>query len=45
MTIDKMSREVIYRYGFESKKIISFFRVVETGNYEKVLKAYQKIMK
>ncbi len=45
MTIDKMCDEVIYRYGLESKKNISIFRVVDTGNYPKILKAYQKIMR
>lgn len=45
MSIDKMSNEVIHKYGFESRRTISFFRAVDTGNYEKILKAYQKIMK
>lgn len=45
MNIEKMSDEVIRRYGFETKKTISFFRIVEKGNYEKIVKAYRKIMK
>lgn len=45
MSIEKMSDEVIRRYGFEAKKTISFFRIVEKGNYEKIVKAYRKIMK
>lgn len=45
MSIEKMSDEVIRRYGFETKKTISFFRIVEKGNYEKIVKAYRKIMK
>lgn len=44
MTIDRMCDEVIYRYGFEAKKTISFFQLVEKGNYEKILSAYRKIM-
>lgn len=40
MSIEKMSDEVIRRYGFETKKTISFFRIVEKGNYEKIVKAY-----
>lgn len=45
MSIEKMSDEVIRRYGFETKKTISFFRIVEKGNYEKIVKAYRKIKK
>lgn len=45
MTIEQMSSEVIRRYGYEAKKTISFFRTVESGNYEKIVKAYHKIMK
>lgn len=29
MSIEKMSDEVIHRYGFETKKTIFFFRTVE----------------
>lgn len=45
MTIEQMSSEVIRRYGYEAKRTISFFRTVERGNYEKIVKAYHKIMK
>lgn len=45
MTIEQMSSEVIRRYGYEAKRTISFFRTVERGNYEKIIKAYHKIMK
>ena len=45
MSIEKMSDEVIHRYGFETKKTISFFRTVEKGSYEKIVEAYQRIMK
>ena len=45
MNIEKMCDEVINRYGYEAKKTISFFRTVERGNYEKIVKAYYKIMK
>lgn len=45
MTIEQMSSEVIRRYGYEAKRTISFFRTVEKGNYEKIVKAYHKIMK
>lgn len=45
MTIEQMSSEVIHRYGFEAKRTISFFRTVERGDYEKIVKAYHKIMK
>lgn len=45
MSIEKMGDEVINRYGYEAKKTISFFRIVEKGNYEKIVKVYQRIMK
>lgn len=45
MTIEQMSDAVIRRYGYEAKRTISFFRTVERGNYEKIVKAYHKIMK
>ena len=45
MSIEKMSDEVINRYGYEAKRTISFFKTVEKGNYEKIVEAYQKIMK
>ena len=45
MSIEKMSDEVISRDGYEAKKTISFFRTVEKGNYEKIVKVYRKIMK
>ena len=45
MSIEKMREEVIHRYGYEAKKTIFFFRVVEKGSYEKIVKAYQKVMK
>lgn len=45
MTIEQMSEAVIRRYGYEAKRTISFFRTVERGNYEKIVKAYHKIMK
>lgn len=45
MTIEQMSSEVIRRYGYEAKRTISFFRIVERGDYEKIVKAYHKIMK
>ena len=45
MSIEKMSDEVINRYGYESKKTIFFFRIVEKGSYEKIVQAYQKVMK
>ena len=45
MTIEQMSVAVIRRYGYEAKRTISFFRTVEKGNYEKIVKAYQKVMK
>lgn len=45
MSIEKMCDEVIHRYGFETKKTIYFFRTVEKGSYEKIVKAYRKIMK
>ena len=45
MTIEQMSSEVIRRYGYEAKRTISFFRTVEKGDYEKIVKAYHKIMK
>lgn len=45
MSIEKMSDEVIHRYGYEAKKAIFFFRIVEKGSYEKIVEAYQKVMK
>ena len=45
MSLEKMSDEVIHRYGFETKKTIFFFRTVEKGNYEKIVEAYQNVMK
>lgn len=45
MTIEQMSDAVIRRYGYEAKRTISFFRTVEKGDYEKIVKAYHKIMK
>lgn len=45
MSIEKMSDKVIHRYGYEAKKTLFFFRTVEKGNYEKIVEAYQKIMK
>lgn len=45
MTIEQMSSEVIHRYSYEAKRTISLFRTVEKGNYEKIAKAYHKIMK
>ena len=45
MSIEKMCDEVINRYGYEAKKTIFFFRVVETASYEKIVKAYQQVMK
>lgn len=45
MTIEQMSSAVIRRYGYEAKRTISFFRTVERGDYEKIVKAYHKIMK
>ena len=45
MSIEKMCDEVIHRYGYEAKKTIFFFRIVEKGNYKKIVKAYQKVMK
>ena len=45
MSIEKMSDEVIHRYGYEAKKTIFFFRIVEKGSYEKIVEAYQKIVK
>lgn len=45
MTIEQMSDAVIRRYGYEAKRTISFFRTVERGDYEKIVKAYHKIMK
>ena len=45
MTIEQMSSEVIHRYGYEAKRTISFFRTVEKGDCEKIVKAYHKIMK
>ena len=45
MSIEKMSDEVIHRYGYEAKRTISFFKTVEKGNYKKIVKAYHKIMK
>ena len=45
MTIEQMSVAVIRRYGYEAKRTISFFRTVEKGDYEKIVKAYYKIMK
>ena len=45
MSIEKMSDEVIHRYGYEAKRTISFFKIVEKGNYKKIVKAYQKVMK
>ena len=45
MSIEKMGDEVINRYGYEAKKTIFFFRIVEKGSYEKIVEAYQKIVK
>ena len=45
MNIEKMSDEVIHRYGYEAKKTIFFFRIVEKGSYEKRIEAQQKVMK
>ena len=45
MSIEKMGDEVINKYGYEAKKTIFFFRIVEKGNYKKIVKAYQKVMK
>lgn len=45
MTIEQMSSEVIRRYGYEAKRTISFFKTVEKGDYEKIVKVYQRIMK
>ena len=45
MSIEKMGDEVINRYGYEAKKTIFFFMIVEKGSYEKIVKAYRKIMK
>lgn len=45
MTIEQMSDAVIRRYGYEAKRTISFFRTVDKGDYEKIVKAYHKIMK
>ena len=45
MSIEKMCDEVINRYGYEAKKTVFFFRIVEKGSYEKIVKAYQKVMK
>lgn len=43
MTIEQMSETVIRRYGYEAKRTISFFRTVERGNYEKIVKAYTRL--
>ena len=45
MSIEKMGDEVINRYDYEAKKTIFFFRIVEKGSYEKIVEAYQRIMK
>lgn len=45
MSIEKMSDEVIHRYGYEAKRTISFFKTVEKGNYKKIVEVYQRIMK
>lgn len=45
MSIEKMGDEVINRYGYEAKRTIFFFRIVEKGSYEKIVEAYQRIMK
>ena len=45
MSIEKMGDEVINKYGYEAKKTIFFFRIVEKGSYEKIVEAYQKIVK
>ena len=45
MSIEKMGDEVINRYGYEAKKTIFFFKIVEKGSYEKIVEAYQKIVK
>ena len=45
MNIEKMRDEVIHRYGYEAKRTISFFKTIEKGDYEKIVKAYQRIMK
>ena len=45
MSIEKMSDEVIHRYGYEAKKTIFFFKIVEKGSYDKIVEAYQKVMK
>ena len=45
MSIEKMCNEVIYRYGYEAKRTISFFKKVEKGDYENIVKVYQRIMK
>ena len=45
MSIDKMGDEVFNRYDYEAKITIFFFGIVERGSYEKIVKAYQKIVK
>ena len=45
MSIEKINDEVIHRYGYKAKRTISFFKTVEKGNYEKIVEAYQKVMK
>lgn len=42
---EQMISKVISRYGFENKNTVQFFEALRTGNDEKIIKTYHKIMK
>ena len=42
---EQMISKVISRYGFENKNTIQCFEALQTGNDEKIIKTYHKIMK